>query len=114
MDALKPVLDHTVNQSLCFFILIDGLDEFNDQEQNINPSSQEVILLEFLKMFHDRLCLKLCVSTRPYQTFKKQYCEGQSHWLALHDLTKSDIKTYAQERLGKDEDFMKLAVDDIN
>jgi hypothetical protein len=114
MDALKRVLDHTVNQSLCFFILIDGLDEFNDQEQNINPSSQEVILLEFLKMFHDRPCLKLCVSTRPYQNFKKQYCEGQSRWLALHDLTKSDIKTYAQERLGKDEKFMKLAVDDRN
>ncbi|KAH7074536.1 hypothetical protein BKA63DRAFT_414460, partial [Paraphoma chrysanthemicola] len=112
LQALDRILDSADHKKLKLFFIIDGLDDFNDLEDNVNQTTQEVVIRDFLKRFHDRPCLKLCISTRPYLSFTKEYGKPGGQCLALHDLTVDDIKSYVRETLGKNDDFTKMAVKD--
>jgi len=74
----------TTSLKFCFFI--DGLDEYEGDQDS---------LAQFYKTLSTRPHIKLCVSSRPWLAFEDafQQCPG----LKLQDLTYNDIMRYAQD-----------------
>ncbi|KAI1460748.1 hypothetical protein F4805DRAFT_374882 [Annulohypoxylon moriforme] len=80
------------------FILIDGLDEYNGEHDE---------LLNKLKSLGEASCIKLCLSSRPWLDFIDAF--EDSPWkLYLQDLTRPDIATYIQDELTSHSRFEKL------
>ncbi|KAH8658622.1 hypothetical protein BGZ60DRAFT_456994 [Tricladium varicosporioides] len=71
----------------CFFI--DGLDEFGGDHLEICES-----LLHLSKSTH----IKMCLSSRPWNVFLDSFGQTTRH-VHVHDLTRDDIRHYAQHRL---------------
>ncbi|KAK7985567.1 hypothetical protein PG988_003189, partial [Apiospora saccharicola] len=78
----------------CFRFFIDGLDEFW-----VTRSADRRDLVDYLLDLTNSLpeTFKLCVSSREENPFMDMFLE--SNRLYLHELTKSDMKAYAKERL---------------
>ena len=72
--------------SLCFFI--DGLDEFVG-EQNV--------LLQAIKILENTPKVKVCVSSRPEQMFKRAFYYAPQ--LRLQDFNRKDIEQTAKDKL---------------
>ncbi|KAI0019996.1 hypothetical protein F4780DRAFT_395085 [Xylariomycetidae sp. FL0641] len=90
--ALKRVLRESSH--LCFFIAIDGLDEFDPNSSSTLVSS----LIGLTFMIREFENVKLLVSSRPLTEFEFAYADCPS--LKVQDLTKGDITLYIQDRLG--------------
>ena len=71
----------------CFFI--DGLDEFGGDHLEICET-----LLHLSKSAH----IKMCLSSRPWNVFVDSFGQTTRH-VDVHDLTRDDIRQYAQSRL---------------
>ena len=69
---------------LCFFI--DGLDEFDDDKDD---------LIEFIKTMVLNTGVKVCLSSRPDKEFEAAF--GSSASLRLQDLTKEDIRQFVDD-----------------
>ncbi|KAI0445096.1 hypothetical protein F4803DRAFT_509394 [Xylaria telfairii] len=83
----------------CFFIFIDGLDEYNGEHED---------LIRIIKTLGTTLNVKLCVSSRPWLDFSDAF--STSPWkLYLQDLTKSDIRTYVHDKLEAHCHFRRLS-----
>ena len=93
---LKAILGKIVSiEGLRTFILIDGLDEFEDGKHATNRRVCEVLNeIESNANGH----LKICCSSRPTKVFSDQFC-GKAQ-LSMQSLTESDIKTYVEQKLG--------------
>ncbi len=74
----------------CFFI--DGLDE---QAHDVGNT------INILKDIVSTSSAKLCVSSRPWNTFETHFGRDLSLRLDLHDLTEGDIRHYVEGRLAK-------------
>ncbi|KAK3370830.1 hypothetical protein B0T24DRAFT_531769, partial [Lasiosphaeria ovina] len=73
---------------MCFFI--DGLDEYEGDH------------VDFCKILKDLSAspnLKLCISSRPWNVFEDSFGRSDSSKLYVHELTRSDIRSYAEQRL---------------
>lgn len=71
------------------YVFIDGLDEYtNDHEED---------LVERILRLSQHGKVKLCVSSRPEPRLKEQLDHAPN--LKLHDLTRVDMKAYAQQEL---------------
>jgi len=82
------------------FILIDGLDEFDGGKDQQNE------LLTFLMSLSKSETVKICVSSRHYPEFQNAFeCFPR---LRLEDLTRDDIKTVVEDRLGALSEFKLL------
>ncbi|KAI0107911.1 hypothetical protein F4776DRAFT_643993 [Hypoxylon sp. NC0597] len=81
------------NPHLCFFLTIDGLDEF-DPEVSLTHVTSLIELTETLSNFKN---VKIVVSSRQLPEFELGFeaCPR----LRIHELTKQDIRHYATERL---------------
>lgn len=78
-----------------FCLFIDGLDEYYG-----HPAELVKALGKLAKMPN----IKICVSSRPWEVFKKAYDHpGQS--LYLQDLTRGDIELYVRNQLEEHEEF---------
>ncbi|CAG1964618.1 unnamed protein product [Fusarium graminearum] len=77
-----------------FLLVIDGLDECEDLEKQLSTLSQRPNILDLLSHVKD---VKMCVSSREEYTFIN-YFDGVER-LQLHELTKHDIKQFADARL---------------
>jgi hypothetical protein len=85
----------------CFFI--DGLDEYDGDHYEI---------VRVLQNFATSSSVKLCVSSRPGNVFKKslgKYSFGQLH---LEDFTRNDIRLYVCNTLTMDPHFLELEQED--
>jgi len=81
---------------ICF--LIDGLDEFDGDHEEIAELFQEISYFQNIKV---------CLSSRPWVIF--QYPFGNCPSLRLQDLTYSDIERYVQDKLTENPAFLRLA-----
>lgn len=78
-------------------MFIDGLDEYDGDHQ---------ALISFLKDFHSKRGVKLCVSSRPWPDFTDAFCTYPS--LEMERLTKPDIVKYVRTRIGDSLAFREL------
>ncbi|KAI1325002.1 hypothetical protein F5Y16DRAFT_423439 [Xylariaceae sp. FL0255] len=93
IDELKDCLNTLANLSdlpfaFCFFV--DGLDESCDDHLEVCET-----LLQLCR--HQRI--KLCVSSRPWNVFQQHFGKTPSSRIAVQELTKKDIRAYAENRL---------------
>ena len=77
-----------LSRPLCIFL--DGLDEFDEDENE---------LLGIIKVFRSRAGVKICVSSRPSQSYEENF-RGCPR-LKLQDLTSKSIKIYLRGTLLK-------------
>lgn len=111
-NALKSVLDAYNSSDICVFILIDGLDEFNEQDSDDELLVDESKLVHFLQQFYERPTVKLCVASRPYMLFRTEFAKGCDRSFRIQDLTWPDIATYVCETMDAHKTFGTLARDD--
>lgn len=84
--ALLEVMDQLQGSCrLCFFI--DGLDEFDEDEDD---------LITFVQDIASSTGVKFCLSSRPYKVFEDAF--GSSAKLRLQDLTYRDIRRYVTDK----------------
>lgn len=96
-SELRRAFEHIISdQSKKFLFLIDGLDEFDGQPEEIIE----------LVLSATQPNVKLCIASRPWLPFQKVFKDRPS--LLLETLTKQDISTYVESRLRKDIDFIRL------
>lgn len=72
----------------CFFI--DGLDEYEGDHRD---------LVDAIRLLGLSPNIKICVSSRPWNLFQKEYGSNDDLHVALHTLTKRDIDMYIASRL---------------
>ncbi|KAF2856080.1 hypothetical protein T440DRAFT_438724 [Plenodomus tracheiphilus IPT5] len=82
-----------------FFMIIDGLDEFDGK-----PADIIELILELAQHSH----VKLCVASRPWIEFSDAFEDRPN--LLLERLTKQDIHRYVTGRFGKDKHYAKLLI----
>lgn len=111
-QALMTLLGSTSNHGLKFFFLIDGLDEADDRDQHDEDVPPERELLDLLCNVRQHPDLRLCLSSRAWPSFEKEFGSNNDFWIKIQDLTRHDIRIYIQETLQKDPDFQKLSVED--
>ncbi|KAI1407519.1 hypothetical protein F5Y13DRAFT_205965 [Hypoxylon sp. FL1857] len=87
---------------LCFFLTIDGLDEFDPGVSLTHVTS----LIELTKMLGIFENVKIVVSSRQLPEFEQGF-EACPH-LRIHELTRRDIHHYATEKLGSHQYMNKL------
>ncbi|KAI1390617.1 uncharacterized protein F4822DRAFT_441925 [Hypoxylon trugodes] len=87
----------------CFFIAIDGLDEF---QETPNEGFKELIKLILSWTEKAPTQLKLCVSSREHTVFLDKFAGTQN--LRLQDLTVNDINKFVKEKLESNYNFLKL------
>lgn len=84
-----------------FCIFIDGLDEYNGDEEE---------LVEILRIFDQTTYLKLCVSSRP-RHYLDEYYKHRRKILHIHEFTKDDMETHIRQELQDNENFRKIQRD---
>lgn len=82
-----------------FVFVIDGLDEFEEDHQQ---------LIELLQLINREDYIKICASSRPLNSFRDAF--SQSPKLQLEHLTKKDIDFYVRDRFNKSQGFRELNV----
>jgi len=82
---------------LCYFI--DGLDECKGEHRE---------LLDIIRTLADCPDIKICVYSRPWNTFANALGREPGKTLTLQDLTRQDIYTYVEGHLIQDEHFAHM------
>lgn len=78
----------------CFFI--DGLDEFDGEEDDVIQTIQNIAACP---------SIKVCISSRPWNAFRDSF-GGTSYKFAMEDLTESDINDYIRKELISNKLFL--------
>lgn len=84
----------------CFFV--DGLDEYMGQSHEIAQAVQEL---------SDTPNIKLCVSSRPWNTFEAAFGHDEKALLRVHEHNREDIRRYVHEILGQHRSFKQLVLE---
>ncbi|GKZ40081.1 hypothetical protein AbraIFM66950_002273 [Aspergillus brasiliensis] len=105
IDDLKQTFQLLSRQKIlpvkfCFFI--DGLDEYNGEEEDI---------LEVLNNLASSPNVKICTSSRPWPAFEEAFADLQ-RTLAVQDFTLDDMKSYVRDRLAEHPKFLTLQQED--
>ncbi|KAL2064416.1 hypothetical protein VTL71DRAFT_4910 [Oculimacula yallundae] len=90
----------------CFCFFIDGLDEFEDPDQQHSNLARQ--LQSWTENNHTSL--KICVSSREENAFMNNFLPSQR--LRLHLLTQDDIALHVKNFLGDHDNFLKLDPED--
>lgn len=98
-NALELYVKHSAN-SFKILLLIDGMDEFEGTDDDRDK------MLKTFRRISKSGCVKLCVSSRPWNVFHEAFDDCPQ--LRLEDLTHEDINTYVQEELGSNRRFKYL------
>ena len=96
-EMLHEVINKLKNSCyLCFFI--DGLDEFDDDKDD---------LIEFVQAIVSNTGVKVCLSSRPDKEFQDAF--GSSARLRLQDLTHEDIWQFVDDRFQRVPKLVSMA-----
>ncbi|KAM0244229.1 hypothetical protein ACHAP5_006442 [Fusarium lateritium] len=96
LEEIEDLLCRTLEVSDdAFFIIIDGLDESTEFERYLSTPHHNSNVLDRLIQLNK---VKICASSREETTFCRCF-EGVEK-LRIHDLTKHDIREFANSRLG--------------
>lgn len=99
LAVFESLSDPRINSAkLCLFI--DGLDEFDGNHYEI---------VQVFQKFSASSHVKICLSSRPWNVFRDAFGCGKNPSLMLEHLTKTDIQTYVNDKLGADYRFQALA-----
>jgi hypothetical protein len=90
----------STQSSTAILLLIDGLDELDDNDEDM----EELIAL-FIRL-NELENVKMCLSSRPWNIFQDAF-EGFPQ-LRLHDLTHNDIYTYVKAQLSSQPRFKHI------
>lgn len=97
--AFKTLIMQT-HIPLKFFLMIDGLDEFAGDHEDLVQLFHQVI--------QPKLCrVKVCLSSRPWVVFEDSFRTCAS--LKLQNLTYKDIEIYVDEKLRSNLAFQRLS-----
>ena len=88
-DIFFYLLRHALHTNR-YFILIDGLDEFADNQQQLVKAMHQIAELG--------ADVRLCCSSRPEPLFRRGF--GACRSLRLQDLTHGDMMDYCDRQLG--------------
>lgn len=96
LTAFKAlVFEHGKTYNFAF--VIDGLDEFEDNHNQ---------LIELLQLINRKENVKICASSRPLNSFRDAFAQNPK--LQLEHLTKKDIDFYVGDHFDKSRGFGKL------
>lgn len=87
-SVLKKLARELVHSRLCFFI--DGLDEY---------AGDHLDICETLQDLSRSPCVKLCVSSRPWNVFENALGGDTDSKLYMQDVTRADIQQYTKTML---------------
>ncbi|GJC83678.1 hypothetical protein ColLi_06516 [Colletotrichum liriopes] len=108
-DALAQQTEKDLAVKFCFFI--DGLDEYTAGEQTYNGMFED--LLQTLYNMVSLPCIKICVSSRPWNAFDLSLGPKAGDWrIQVEDLTKDDIKKYVKDKLEGSDYYKELEAHD--
>ena len=97
LETLHGAMNKLQNSCyLCFFI--DGLDEFDDDKDD---------LIEFVQDIVSNTGVKVCLSSRPRSEFEVAF--GSSARLRLQDLTNEDIRGYVNDTFQRVPQLVSMA-----
>ncbi|KAE9375911.1 hypothetical protein N431DRAFT_481115 [Stipitochalara longipes BDJ] len=106
-QALRLLVEQTaIPLKLCLFV--DGLDEYDDNEEDTDSCHQEIA--ELFKNATSNVNIKICLSSRPLLVFKDAF--GALSGLRLQDLSFDDIKQYVGDRLGNNPRYRQLTLEE--
>ncbi|KAI1609205.1 hypothetical protein EDD37DRAFT_142805 [Exophiala viscosa] len=89
------------SDTVCFMILVDGLDEYQGTE-----AQHKDLVNFFVQITSQYRNIKACLSSRPWLIFEEGFKRYPS--LSLHDLTEGDVATYVRDHFKMDENFSEL------
>lgn len=100
LDRVKKQLLQSGGRAVRFCFFIDGLDEYKGEHRD---------LLNILCKLSSSPDIKICVSSRPWNTIQNVLGRDPCQMLTLQDLTRNDIHTYVKGHLEVDEHFVHMA-----
>ncbi|KAF2446570.1 hypothetical protein P171DRAFT_357633, partial [Karstenula rhodostoma CBS 690.94] len=112
VDAFNRIINTLSDERLRLFIMIDGLDEFDDKEEHGSTSYDQHHLVDLLSMFCGKDLIKLCVSSRPLPIFEQEFGQDPARRICVQNLTANDIRIYVKEELENNPAFQKLVEND--
>ena len=86
-----------LSKKFCFFI--DGLDEYDGNHKEV---------IDLIQGFTQSRDIKICLSSRPWNVFEREFGCGSHPRLYVDDLTRQDIKTYVRDTLSDNRLFQQL------
>lgn len=101
LRIFKTVLQQT-SVPLTLFLLIDGLDEYEGDKDDLLD-----LLDVIISTMGDKSRIQLCLSSRPWNVFEEAF--GKSPNFRLQDLTYKDIRMYVAGSLYQRERMKELA-----
>lgn len=84
----------------CFFI--DGLDEYEGDHKEICDI--------FIRLARASYTVKICLSSRPWNVFQ-QVLGNEQERLCVHELTREDMRAFAQSRLSQHPQWKAISVE---
>ncbi|KAF8851978.1 hypothetical protein BDZ45DRAFT_600666, partial [Acephala macrosclerotiorum] len=104
LRRLKEMFRALLNQKMCdikICLLIDGLDEFDGDHDEISTFFNEVASFPGIKV---------CLSSRPWPVFEELFLDCPK--LRLQDLTHRDIKHYVSDKMRRNAAFQRLGMEE--
>ena len=121
-DELSKALSAVVSKQQLparFCIFVDGLDEYSGDYYDLTKEDQDARaevdhyqLIKDLESIAQNPDVKLCLSSRPWNAFRKAFGSGKRRTLVLEELTEADIVKYVTGTLEGDPRFRELATRD--
>lgn len=99
-DSIMALDLESVSDSSKLAIFIDGLDEFEGDEKDHEA------LIEVVKKFHSCSGIKVCVSSRPWNTFRDAFHDCPQ--LRMEMLTQTDITLFVHGSFNRSPAFRDL------
>lgn len=84
------ILNRQNGISTKFYFHVDGLDEYH---------GDHFAVIEILQKISKSRNVKLCVSSRPWNCFEDAYGQSEELTLQLHELTRNDMKIFAEDSI---------------
>ncbi|KAH7339188.1 hypothetical protein BKA66DRAFT_507058, partial [Pyrenochaeta sp. MPI-SDFR-AT-0127] len=105
LETLRAASTAAAGSDTKFCFLIDGLDEYEGQAHD---------MIELISLLRKLDNVKLCVSSRPWNEFEREFGKDVSRTLFMQDYNGPDIKRYVHDTLNKDDNYQDLEDKEIN
>ncbi|KAL9095131.1 MAG: hypothetical protein Q9165_002734 [Trypethelium subeluteriae] len=94
LDTLLRLTTQMLSAKFCFFI--DGVDEYSGDHNDLLRILEKVAALP---------SVKICLSSRPWEVFKRRYDHDPERRLYLQDSTRKDIELFALSELEANDNY---------
>lgn len=105
LDTLRDLSSIAIELNVNFCFFIDGLDEYVGQ-----PSD----MIDLIRVLSTLPNLKLCVSSRPWNEFEREFGTDGTSKLYMQDFNGKDINAYVKNTFEKDLNYQELDDKDLN